>query len=219
MTDKKKFKSHPIGYKEFSLIFLIIMGSSQSFLGNLETRRAVKHFGGGEVDSSAVLKAMVEAPTSFGLQPYRICVVRSKEVKEKLRVVSYNQPQVTECDTLYVLCARRDVATRVNEYLKATNAEGMRAMLNGFVKGMTDPLAWSARQTYIALGFGLAACAELGLASCPMEGFTASDVSVILALEPELVPMVYLAVGSDAADAGLHLRFRFPDTDLVRKYL
>ena len=195
------------------------MGNSQSFLSNLETRRAVKHFGGGEVDSSAVLKAMVEAPTSFGLQPYRICVVRSAELKEKLKAVSYNQPQVTECDTLYVLCARRDVATRVNEYLKATGAEDMRAMMNGFVKGMTDPLAWSARQAYIALGFGLAACAELGLASCPMEGFTASDVSFILALEPELVPMVYLAVGSDSLDAGVRPGFRFSESDLVRKYL
>jgi nitroreductase len=94
----------------------------------------------------------------------------------------------------------------------------MRGMLTGFVKGMADPLAWASRQTYIALGFGLAACAELGIASCPMEGFSSKDVSSILGLEDNLVPVAYLAVGSDAASDGTHPRFRFPVGDLVKEY-
>ena len=194
------------------------MGSNQSFIGNLEERRAVKHFGGGEVDSSSVLKAMVNAPTSFGLQPYTILVVKDKPLKEKLRAVSYGQAQVTECDTLYILCARTDVEARAEEYLQTTKSEAMRGMLMGFVKGMPDKLAWAARQTYIALGFGLAAAAEERIASCPMEGFSTADVAKLLELPKTLVPVVYLAVGSDAPEDGTHPRFRFPESDLVKVY-
>ena len=178
----------------------------------------MKHFGGGEVDSSSVLKAMVNAPTSFGLQPYTILVVKDKPLKEKLRAVSYGQAQVTECDTLYILCARTDVEARAEEYLQTTKSEAMRGMLMGFVKGMPDKLAWAARQTYIALGFGLAAAAEERIASCPMEGFSTADVAKLLELPKTLVPVVYLAVGSDAPEDGTHPRFRFPESDLVKVY-
>ena len=146
-----------------------MMGVNQSFLDNLEWRRAVKHFGPGEVDIEPIVKAMVNAPSSFGLQPYKIYAVQSKDLKEKLKPVSYGQPQVTECHTLFVLCARKDVDVRAEEYLQATGAESMRGMLMGFLKYLPDQTAWAARQAYIALGFGLAAAAEEKIASCTME--------------------------------------------------
>ena len=152
-----------------------MMGVNQSFIDNLEWRRAVKHFGSGEVDIDPIVKAMINAPSSFGLQPYKIIAVRSKEVKEKLLPVSYGQSQVTECHTLFVLCARKDVETRAEEYLKTTGAEGMRSMLMGFLSYLPDKTAWAAKQAYIALGFGLAAAAEEKVASCPMEGFNSSE--------------------------------------------
>jgi nitroreductase len=91
-------------------------------------------------------------------------------------------------------------------------------MLMGFVKGMPDKLAWAARQTYIALGFGLAAAAEERIASCPMEGFSTADVAKLLELPKTLVSVVYLAVGSDAPEDGTHPRFHFPESDLVKVY-
>lgn len=192
-----------------------MMGNNQSFLENLEWRRAVKHFGEGEVDVKPIVKAMVNAPSSFGLQPYKIYAVQSKEIKEKLKPVSYNQAQVTECHTLFVLCAREDVESRAEEYLKATGAEGMRDMLMGFIKYLPDKIAWSAKQAYIALGFGLAAAAEAKITSCPMEGFNATEVAKILNLPETLVPVVYLAVGEEAQEDDAYPRFRFPESDLL----
>jgi nitroreductase len=195
------------------------MGTNQSFLENLEWRRAVKHFGQGEVDSSAVLRAMINAPSSFGLQPYRIVAVRNKDLKAKLREVSYNQAQVTECDTLYVLCARTDVEKRAEELLAVPGMEGLRGMLGPFLQYMPDKTAWASNQTYIALGFGLAACAELKLFSCPMEGFSSDGVSKILELPANLKPVVYLAVGEETDQEGtVYPRFRFPESDLVIQY-
>lgn len=194
------------------------MGVNQSFTSNLEWRRAVKHFGSGDVDTTPIVEAMMNAPSSFGLQPYKILAITNKELKEKLKPVSYNQSQVTECQTLFILCARKDVETRAEEYLKATGAETMRDMLMGFLGYLPDKTAWAAKQAYIALGFGLAAAAEHKIASCPMEGFNGVEVSKILELPETLVPVVYLAVGEATDEDGTYPRFRFTESDLLQKY-
>jgi nitroreductase len=189
--------------------------TSSSFLSNLEWRRAVKHFGDKPVDTAPIIKAITNAPSSFGLQPYRVIAVRNSELKKQIRAVSYDQAQVTECDTLFVFCARNDISERAEEYLKTTGAEMIRDMLTGFISYLPDKTAWAARQAYIALGFGLAACAELQIPSCPMEGFTASEVHRILGLSDNLVPSVMLAVGSAAESDGTWPRFRFEQSDLI----
>ena len=194
------------------------MGVNQSFTSSLEWRRAVKHFGSGDVDTTPIVEAMMNAPSSFGLQPYKILAITNKELKEKLKPVSYNQSQVTECQTLFILCARTDVEARAEEYLKATGAETMRDMLMGFVGYLPDKTAWAAKQAYIALGFGLAAAAEHKIASCPMEGFNGVEVAKILELPETLVPVVYLAVGESTDEDGTYPRFRFAESDLLQKY-
>lgn len=193
------------------------MGVNQSFTSNLEWRRAVKHFGPGEVNTVPIVDAMINAPSSFGLQPYKIVAVTNKQTKETLKPLSYNQSQVTECHTLFVLCARTDVEVRAEEYLKATGADTMRDMLMGFLKYLPDKTAWATKQAYIALGFGLAAAAEYKIASCPMEGFNSVEVAKVLELPSNLVPVVYLAVGEAAEEDGTYPRFRFPENDLLMK--
>jgi nitroreductase / dihydropteridine reductase len=191
------------------------MGAGQSFLENLESRRAVKHFSGGAVDSEGIDRAIINAPSSFGLQPYKVYVVKNKELKEALQKVSFDQSQITECDSLYIFCARSDVAERAEEYLQETKGEYMRGMLMGFVKGIKDTTAWSAKQAYIALGFALAAAAELQIESCPMEGFNPTEVTKLLKLPKNLVPCVFLAVGEKSDKEVPHPRFRFPASDLL----
>ena len=104
-----------------------------SFLNNLEWRRAVKHFGDKPVDTTPIVRAITNAPSSFGLQPYKVIAVRDAELKKQIRAVAYDQAQVTECDTLFVFCARTDLSERAEEYLKATGAEMIRDMLTGFI--------------------------------------------------------------------------------------
>jgi nitroreductase/dihydropteridine reductase len=197
------------------------MGNSQSFLGNITWRRAVKSFAplGGFFNVSGIEYAIVNAPSSFGLQPYTVLAIRNQEIKDKLKAVSFDQPQVSTCNVLYIFCAHTDVDMRAEEYLKRTGAESMRGMLMGFLDSLPDKSAWAAKQAYIALGFGLAAAAELRIASCPMEGFMPSEVAKILDLPASLVPCVYLAVGRESDDGGAPFpRFRFPETDLLKRY-
>ena len=191
-----------------------------SFLDNLEWRRAVKKFvPGAEVDTCPIRDAIVAAPTSFGLQPYKVLAVRDTALKALLREASFGQPQVTDCDTLFVFCRREDVIGRAEEYLAATGMEPLRPMLSGFLAklGHTGRESWADRQTYLALGFALAAAAEAQIPSCPMEGFDATRVAHILNLEEKgLWPLAYLAVGqATPGDDGTYPRFRFPASDLI----
>lgn len=192
-----------------------------SFLQNLQWRRAVKKFvPGPPIDTKPIEDAIVAAPTSFGLQPYRVIAVRDPATKAELCNASYGQAQVSDCDTLFVFCARMDVMKRAEEYLVATGAETLRPMLMGFLQGKTQRVDglehWAEKQTYIALGFALAAAAEAEIASCPMEGFSAKSVWDILQLGDTLWPVALLAVGhTTPGDDGVYPRFRFPASDLL----
>lgn len=119
-----------------------------SFLSNLEWRRAVKHFGSPEsssIDIEPVIKAMTQAPSSFGLQPYKLIVVKNRETLSKLRPVCYDQPQVEGCQALVVVCARTNVGDRIEQFCDLTGTVESKAMMQGFVGSMQDPVAWAAR--------------------------------------------------------------------------
>jgi len=136
------------------------MGANQSFLESLEWRRAVKHFGETDIDTEPIRTAIVAAPSSFGLQPYKVLAVKNRELKQLLQPACYDQCQIVECDTLFVFCTISKLATRAEEYISATGADSSRDMIMGFLNGLQDKRAWSARQAYIALGFAMAAAAE-----------------------------------------------------------
>ena len=195
-----------------------------SFLNNLVWRRAVKHFAAPTAEKPApditrLLDAAVQAPTCFGLQPFKIIVVANAEAKARLAPLCYNQQQITECTHLLVFCARNDLEVRTAEYVAATGTppEGA-AMIENMISHLSHPVHWSKHQVYIALGFALAAATELKIASCPMEGFDPAGVAAALDLPHTLVPAVMLAVGVEDSrpEATPYPRFRFPVTDLVQ---
>ncbi len=70
-------------------------------------------------------------------------------------------------------------------------------MLTGFgeTTSTDNYLTWAAKQTYIAHGFGLAACAELQIDSCAMEGFDPAAVGEIIGLPADQRALVLLPIG------------------------
>ena len=81
------------------------------------------------------------------------------------------------------------------------------------MKSDEEFVCWSSKQCYIALGFGLAAAAELKIDSCPMEGFDKKAVDKILNLPPHLNSMVFLAIGNRQEDPK-RPKTRFADDDI-----
>lgn len=191
-----------------------------SFLSNLEWRYAAKKFDTtkkvSEDDMNKILEAIRLTPTSFGMQPYHFYIVTNQEKKDSIQAASWHQPQVGSCSHLIVMCARNDLMAVKDEYFDAMSGgkEEIRASLSGFEQMVTGFLPnaspeWAKKQVYIAQGFALAACAELQIDSCPMEGFDPVAVAKILEVPSNLDVAVIIPVGYRAVDEHPRPKFRF----------
>ncbi len=169
-----------------------------SILENLNWRYATKKMNGTAVPQEKVdiiLEAVRLAPSSSGLQPFEIIVISNKELLEKIKTVSNDQSQITDCSHLLVFAAW-DTYTedRINEVFKRTNAErglpdsatdGYRNMLNGAYPKRPAEVNYThaAKQAYISLGVAMVAAAELKVDATPMEGFDANGLDEVLNLK------------------------------------
>lgn len=185
--------------------------SKNTFLTNLKWRRAEKHFAPGKVNIEPIKKAIINAPSSYGMQPYHVYLITDQELKEKLKPVCYEQSQIDECYALFVFCVYTNLEKRTDQYVKQTGFEHKRESILKYLKWLPTKVGWAKQQAYIALGYGLAAASELKIASCPMEGFIPDKLAKILDIGPELEPCVLLAVGKHTTGYKLETRFRFKD--------
>ena len=142
-------------------------------------------------------EALRLAPSSFGLQPWKFYLVRDPEVRKKVREEAAQQPQITDASHLFVLASKVGLShEHVAEYVEDVkkkrgladeDVKGYKKMMDDFVgqasKEKLDD--WSARQTYIALGFLLSAAAENDIDACPMEGFVPEKMDELLGIREE----------------------------------
>ncbi|CUH89516.1 Major NAD(P)H-flavin oxidoreductase [Phaeobacter sp. CECT 5382] len=151
-----------------------------------------------------IVEAVQMAPTSSGLQPYELLVVRNDDIRAAIRPVAWDQAQITEGSHLLVFAAWDNYSEeRIDAVVDQMAAErgGMNDLLQGYydrLKAMYLPrtaeenYAHAARQAYIGLGFALAAAAELEVDSTPMEGFDPAQVDEILGLKAKGLRSVLL---------------------------
>jgi nitroreductase len=177
-------------------------------LARLRWRYATKKFDPSRkipADVWAVLEqALVLAPSSTGLQPWKFAVVTDPEVRKRLHSAGYNQAQILDASHLVIVCgkapptvadAERHVArTAEVQGVSVESLDRLRKMVVGVVdKPPADATAWAARQAYIALGFFLATAAMIGVDACPMEGFEPAKFDKILGLRERGVRSYALA--------------------------
>lgn len=201
-----------------------------SFLENLQWRFATKSFNPeqkvSESDLATILDAIRFAPSSAGMQPFQVLVVTNPDIRAQLAQVAYGQPQVTQASHLLIFCARNDHPVRAermlellseNDPAKREELKGLEGVLVGsYTPHLANPeaaFAWGARQAYLALGFGLAAAAELQIDSCPMEGFDPTAVHKILNLSEIIRPLAFLTLGYRATGP-VRPKFRYPKDEL-----
>jgi nitroreductase / dihydropteridine reductase len=208
-----------------------------SFLQNLNWRYATKKY-----DASAkvpqekldqIIEAIVRAPTSSGLQPFEVMLVKDKVLREKLRAASYDQSQVTDASEFLVFAAwdtyTTERITKIYDHLGAERgglSDSVKSYRDSLIKNYTSRSAevnfeHAARQAYIGLGFALAAAAELKVDTTPMEGFDAKAFDEILGLHKKgLRTVVMMAVGQrDAANDWLVnlKKVRRPKAEMVHE--
>ena len=174
--------------------------SPNELLTQLRWRYATKRFDATKTipaDTwSALEQALLLAPSSFGLQPWKFVVVTTPAVKQQLRAASWGQAQVTDASHYVVFAGLRTTTVEdVDRFLQCQSqvrgtplesTAGYRKVLVDFLaKGWAskDLAAWNARQGYIALGQFMAAAAMIGVDTCPMEGIDMAAYDRILGLD------------------------------------
>lgn len=188
-----------------------------TLIDSLKWRYATKQFDTSKKVSASDLEKIKEAvqlsASSFGFQFYKVLIVENPEIREKLKPLSWEQPQITDASHLLVFC---NYVNPTNEHVDAflelkTKVQGLPEevikgygdMAKGFLANLSGDamLAWTAKQTYLALGNLLAACGDLKIDSCPMEGFDAEQYNEVLGLkEKGLNASVLAAIGYRSAE-------------------
>ena len=180
-------------------------------LDKLNWRYAAKAMNGEKVDEDKIeriLEAARLAPTSSGLQPFEIFVIKNQAIKEKIKPVAWNQSVITDCSHLLVFAAWDTyTADRINYMFDLTNDirgfkndgwENYRNMLLKTYpqKDAEENFNHAAKQAYIAFSQAIAAAAFEGVDSTPVEGFDSAAVDKILGLrEKGLRSAVLLPLG------------------------
>jgi len=188
-----------------------------NLIENLKWRYATKQFDVSKKVSQTDLELLKEcirlSASSYGLQLYKVLIVESDTLKEKLKSASYGQNQISDASHLFIFCNYTTAnANHIDEYLQLkAETQGLKIEdLKGYGDFMKTSISykseeeqknWNAKQTYIALGNLLIASAELKIDTCPMEGFESEKYNDILGLADQgLNAAVVVAVGYRSTD-------------------
>lgn len=148
-------------------------------------------------DVNFLLEIIRLSPSSFGFQPFQVLVLRNKKLLEELKSVTWGgQKQLPTASEVILFCIRKDIrfdSDFIDHSLKTVRQlpEEIIDIYKPLVKKhqeqdfalLHDPRYlhdWAGKQIYIALGNVMSAAAEIGIDSCPIEGFSMTEVTEIL---------------------------------------
>lgn len=177
----------------------------------LHWRFATKSYNGKTIEHekiSQILEAIRLAPSSSGLQPFKVFVITNKELKEKLQPIACDQKQIVQASHLLVFAAWDEYTPeRINSFFEFSNKERNlpSSATDDYRLNLLDRLDKkdkdqhfmnTSQQTYIALGFGMLAAAHLKVDATPLEGFDNIAFDEFLNLPAQgLKSTVLLALG------------------------
>ncbi|QDP41931.1 NAD(P)H-dependent oxidoreductase [Radiobacillus deserti] len=166
-------------------------------------RHATKEFDPNKKISDDDFRFILEtgrlSPSSFGFEPWRFVVVQNPELRDKIKHSSWGAfSKLPDASHFVVYLARTKVDTVYDsKYLKdhlLNVSKFPEEMLGKFLERVEEfqrddfklldgdrPLYdWASKQTYIALANMMTAAAQIGIDSCPIEGFNIEKMNEIL---------------------------------------
>jgi len=168
-----------------------------SLLKDLEWRYATKKMNGQKIPQEKldyILEVARMAPSSSGLQQYKVIVISDKALLERIRLVAYDQSQITDCSHLLVFAAWDSYSderiSNVFNYMMDERGLPHKTMdaykqtiLNMYERaGQEWQSHHAAKQSYIAFAMAIAAAAEQKVDATPIEGFLPEKLDELLNL-------------------------------------
>jgi nitroreductase len=170
------------------------------FLKAMAFRHACKAFNPEKAILEEQFASMLEvartSPSSFGMEPWRLIVVRNPNLRKALKSACWNQNQITDCSELVIFTTDNDTVRSDTPYVRTMfERRGLAPeavdTYVGVYKNYLAPIEadevllenWTAKQCYIAMANMMTYAATLEIDSCPIEGFDKEEVEAILDLE------------------------------------
>ncbi|PYP88931.1 MAG: nitroreductase family protein [Candidatus Angelobacter sp. Gp1-AA117] len=183
----------------------------------IKDRRATNNFEEVPIhaaDLEKIIRAGLEAPSGYNLQPWRFIVVREREQKKKLRQAAFGQPKVEEASAVVVACGdpKGWKDGDLEEMIRLAQEHGMnddnlfntiRQNVTNFLGGNpgkpggTEPTwdLWVNRHVMIAFTTIMWMAEALGYDTAPMEGFMENQVKQLLHIPERVRVVAMLAIG------------------------
>ena len=208
-----------------------------NYIESLQKRYSVKKFNPDKKISPEILRNILSAGqlsvSSLGLQPYKIFVIESDEMKNKLIPAFRNPSQISTCSHLIVLATKKNVEEKyVDGYFRhitevrevpMESLELFRKSIDQYIRSLSEEeeFHWHQKQAYIVLGQMIFAAALEEVDSCPMEGFNENLMNEILGIDSSVeTATVTLALGYRAEDDHFqHLKKVRKPEDKLFKFL
>ena len=189
-----------------------------SLIDALKWRYAAKKMNGEAVAQEKVdqiIEAARLAPTSSGLQPFRVIVVTNPALKEKILPIAFGQAQITAASHVLIFAAWDNYTEeRIRAVFSHANRERgladespsdyeVQLTANYTAKSSEVNFNHAAKQAYIGFGMALAEAALLEVDATPMEGFNADELDTLLGLRERglrsvtLLPLGYREENGD----------------------
>lgn len=208
-----------------------------SLIEDLKWRYATKKYDPtkkvSQEDIDKIVEAARLAPTSSGLQQFRVLVVSNQEIKEMLAPSSLNPEVMVDCSHVLVFAAwDKYTAERIDTIYNRITDE--RNLPQGRFDSYTDKIkniylnetpeenfVHIARQSYIGFSMAIAQAAELKIDSTPAEGFNNALVDELLDLKLiglKSVTLLYLGYRDETDWLAPMKKVRNPIEDFVIEY-
>ncbi len=179
----------------------------EKLLNIAKERRATKVYNGELIptgDLHYIFEVTNTAPTSMGLEAWRVLSIRDRELKKELEpFFGYNAKKMEDASDIVLFISKKAEAfydtpwakTRVLAILKkidqtyGTNKVNKAEKINNLMETLkshdygnnnSNHTEWAKRQPYIAIAYMMLAAKELDIDSTPIEGFSAENLNKFL---------------------------------------
>lgn len=188
-------------------------------LDDLNWRYAAKQMIRKEVSKEkldTILEAIRLAPTSLGLQIFKVIVIKNQELKDRIfKEAAQRQEMIPNSSHLLVFAAKTNPSRQdiddfaeqmsIQRSIPLDTLDGFKGAYGAFMDSLSDDkkIEWSSRQTYIAMSYATIAAANQRVDCTPVEGFDPKIVNEILDLNSQnltatlLLPLGYRDESTD----------------------
>lgn len=217
---------------------------SESIINVLNYRHACKQFDAEKKipdnEFDLILESFRLSPSSFGMEPWRVLVVENSELKTKIQALCWNQAQITSCSKLVIftvdissvkpfsenvafMFSRRGLPQEMQDAYNQRYADYHQGIINSanLATGISENISmremyhWCAKQCYIAAANMMTTAAQLGIDSCPIEGFEKENLEKLLGIDtPSNQIVLVLPFGYRVKEQTA--KFRLPIESIVK---